>query len=154
MYFLVVNSSPGRSVPAATNTLSTVSATSMIKKGSVVSATSQRTSSSLSLQRMRSTLKLASSPDIAIISSESPSPDIGVEAESQSSLGAGIGGGVAAAVLLLLLVAVLGVTLLLVWRRKHTSKAVLQPAAADGGMPQLENPVYNGECRSDCLNIS
>ena len=100
---------------------------------------------------MSTTATLVPSPEIAV-SSELPSPDIAVSTESQSSLGAGIGGGVA--VLLLLLVAVLAVTLLLVWRRKHTSKAVLQPAAADGGMPQLENPVYDGECRSDWLSIS
>ena len=84
------------------------------------------------------------SPDIAV-GTESPSPDIAVGIESQSSLGAGIGGGVA--VVLLLLVAV---TLLLVWRRKLTSKAVLQPAVADCGMPQLDNPVYDGKCRNDC----
>lgn len=82
-----------------------------------------------------------------------PSPEIGVSSESQSSLGASVGGGVAAAVVVVLAVAVLGVSLLLVRRRKYSSKLVLQSKTANGGMANLDNPVYGGECMSECQTL-
>ena len=79
-------------------------------------------------------------------------------------MGVGVGGGVGAAVVVLLVVTVLGVCLFVVWRRRNTSKLVLQPSApANGGVGQLdntsnilgtrllENPIYESEC--SCYNM-
>ena len=90
------------------------------------------------------------------------SPDLG--SFIQSSVGVGVGGGVGAAVVVLLVVTVSGVRLFVVWRRRNTSKLVLQPSApANGGVGQLDNtsnilgtrlletPVYESEC--GCYNM-
>ena len=84
--------------------------------------------------------------------------NVSTDSGSQSSVGVGVGGGVGAAVVVLLVVTVLGVGLFVVWRRRNTSKLVLQPSApANGGVGHLdntshilgtrllENPVYESE---------
>ena len=83
-------------------------------------------------------------PDVT--SSVSPGiTDVGTDTGSQSSVGAGVGVGVGAAVVLLVVVGVLGVGLFCVWRRRHPSKVVLPPPAANGDMDHLDNPVYESK---------
>ena len=76
---------------------------------------------------------------------QTPLGNIDISTGSHSSVGAGVGGAVGAAIALLLLVSVLGVGLLIVWRRRKTSKLVLQPVSANGTVAHMDNPVYGGE---------
>ena len=90
--------------------------------------------------------KLLSSTALA----QTPPGNIDISAGSHSSVGAGVGGAVGAAIALLLLVSVLGVGLLIVWRRRNTSKLVLQPNPGNGTVAHLDNPVYGGERECKC----
>ena len=83
------------------------------------------------------------SPTPTADKSSSESSDSG----SQSALTAGVGG--ATAVLALALVVCVFGVLLIVWRRRKTSKeAVLANGHVDN---HLNNPVYDGKCRSGYL---
>ena len=61
-----------------------------------------------------------------------------------------MGGAVGAAIVLLLAMSVLGVGLLIVWRRRNTSKVVLQPVPVNGTVAHLDNPVYGGKWEGTC----
>ena len=64
---------------------------------------------------------------------------------SQSSVVVVVGVTVGAAVALLTAVSVLGVGVLVVWRRRNTSKPALQPAiVVNGNVDHMDNPVYGG----------
>ena len=71
--------------------------------------------------------------------------NIRISTGSYSSVGAGVGCAVGAIILLLLVLSVLGVGLLVVWRRRNTSKLVLEPVPANGTVAPLDNSVYGGE---------
>jgi ephrin-B len=64
--------------------------------------------------------------------------------KSHSSVGAGVGGAVGAAVVLLIAMSVLGAGLLIVWRRRNTSKLVQQPVPVNATAAHFDSPVYGG----------
>ena len=64
--------------------------------------------------------------------------------KSHSSVGAGVGGAVGAAVVLLVAMSVLGAGLLILWRRRNTSKLVQQPVPVNGTAAHFDSPVYGG----------
>ena len=69
---------------------------------------------------------------------------------SHPSVGAGVGGAVGGAVVLLLAMSVLGAGLLIVWRRRNTSKLVQQPVPVNRTAAHFDNPVYGGKWEGRC----
>ena len=54
------------------------------------------------------------------------------------------------AVVLLLAMSVLGAGLLIVWRRRNTSKLVQQPVPVNGTAAHFDSPVYGGKWEGGC----
>ena len=111
---------------------------------SILSTTTTDAGAVVSFQPTLSTATDQSTP--VTTTSTAPAPDI--RAGSQSSVIFGVGAAVGAAIALLLVMSVLGVALLIVWRRKNTSQPDLQPVPAiivNGNVDHMDNPVYGGE---------
>ena len=96
------------------------------------------------------TSSLTSSTLPALTTSQPPGSDS--QPQSQSPLGAGVGAGVGAAVVVSLVLGVLGVCVLVIRRRRKTSKVLLQTVSAESR--HLDNPVYDGKCRSDVYRFT
>ena len=84
------------------------------------------------------------------MSTTTPAGNIDISTGSHSSVDAGVGGAVGAVIALLLAMSALGVVLLVVWRRRNTSKSVLQSVPADETVAHLDNPVYGRELEDTC----
>ena len=92
--------------------------------------------------------QIQSSTDQTIPVTTSIAPVSDINTGSQSSVIFGVGVAVGATIALLLAVGVLGMGLLIVWRRKNTSQLDLKPVQAiivNGNVDHMDNPVYGGE---------